>query len=1268
MALQGSLHSIGRLTLIFLCLGSVLFLALLLLPIYLDVTALKGPIEELLTEIIEAPVTVDEVELNPSLWPTLRLSQIEVEGTGWEEAPVFTAIERAELRLSLLPLFWRDLHIKRFSATDLDVHLSRPEGQEGNWPVWTDSRWQVSELAGIQLQDVTIFLDDQDIGQADAFLDSLEGDITRARPLELELRGTLEGLPLSLNVGGPTLIAFSKLASDVPVAAHLELSDLRLNLSGTVSREPAGTKMRLEIEAASPNWAFLEQLEGFDAPEIGGFDIVSRISLRDSMVELSQLQGTIGPTIIQGALSLQRGNDRPRISGRIALGDIDLEPWIERAQSEKADTSTPLPLALLSNLDAELVITVESVAGTVLRLEDLEATAGLAAGDLTLPLELQIAAIPVAGELWIRQSEAPPEVTAQFHLQGTDLAELRKLIAVPEALTGGADQIQVVASSFGHSVDALANNLDIQIEIHDARVTALDETGEVALDVAIAETRIHHRPGEPLILSAAGEYLAEPFRLDLETAPADSLLGAQTWPFRVGLRGSGADIDLVGTLSNPETQSRLDLDFLASGRRLGDLDAWLGLSADSDLAYRLAGHLSTQGSRRSLRLDDAEIGRTRFQGAFDWDADRMEVPVVADLRVSTLDLQQLQQLADPVTTLDTEEEVIGFDLPMLPSEVLFDEAELRLAIDRIYRQPIDLTDLRATLHFRQGQLERSAFALEYAGTELEGELALDLRGQLPRFTLDLAGSAKALDVALDQEDLITDARVAADQFEFSIASEGVSIHDLVEGADISGQLTNVRWRFSLPGVENSLELRLGELDLSGARGQPLVLESAGSLGGEPLRFRLTFRNLRKPPGGTGLLAPFHLQAMAASNTIDLAGEIQLPITQPEFDLQLAVSGESLADLSALVGYDLPALGTYHLEGRLVATESLVGLYDFTFTLGESDLSGSLESRQIDGRTTIEASMLSKRTRSADYLLWLARSDSEGTKASERPLAGLDSTNLSLDFLTEVDAAITLVIDALDSGSSSLEHLSLTFELDNGQLDLLAQGPQTSGDPAQISARVTPLERGIAANLDISWERQPYGLLGDILKPGAAQGSWSLDLALQTRGDTVDELLRNLAGHVDFTDYPEDFGATILDVWGGGFIGSLMPVFKIGEESRINCTVGRFLVDGGIMTPELLALDSTRSRVRMRGTIDLPNNTLELRLQPRPKKPSLINLATPVKLRGALTDPKIQIATGGTAVTAFRLYLWVYTVWLELLRKPLPTDGRDICLDPQPRTP
>ena len=169
--------------------------------------------------------------------------------------------------------------------------------------------------------------------------------------------------------------------------------------------------------------------------------------------------------------------------------------------------------------------------------------------------------------------------------------------------------------------------------------------------------------------------------------------------------------------------------------------------------------------------------------------------------------------------------------------------------------------------------------------------------------------------------------------------------------------------------------------------------------------------------------------------------------------------------------------------------------------------------------------------------------------------------------------------------------------------------------------------------------------------------------MSSRGIDFNELSANLSGHLYYVDYPNDMNATLFDLWGGGLVNSLLPVFQLGTESRVNCSIAKFQVDRGIFTPEVLIIDTTRSRVTGKGTIDLPLQAIDLRLKPRPKQRSLINLSMPVKIQGTLADPEVQISRSGAALTFFRLSLWVYTVWRDIVRRPLPADGSDICLDP-----
>lgn len=1272
MLARSPLRSTGRLALIVVCLGLVLLLALFLLPVYLDFTGFKGPVEEVLTEVIETAVTVETVEINLSLWPTLRLSGIEVQGSGSAEAPVFTYVRNAEVRLSLLPLLRQELRIKHLGAADLDFHIHRPEDGAGNWPVWTTWSWDITELAAVEIRNITLFLDDHDIGQADGRVERLVLDIAENRPLALEILGSLEGLPLSLAITGPTLENLSPRASSFSVGVNLELAELQSNIAGTVSRQPDSTRLLFEVEAASVSWTFLEALTEWDGPEVGGFEVFSRVDIQDSKIELSDLRGSVGSTAFHSALSVDTNRQRPQVDGTVSLGELDLGPWLEQAGASPRDGTEPLPFELLQSSDAILELSIDRVTGLDHPVEELTASIALTDGDLSAPVRLRLADIPFSADVEILQSDEPTRIRAEVETQDLDLDRLRSLIDLPEGLAGEFGQVTLTASSVGATADELIANLTARIEAIDSMLVAFDANGEEHLPVLLERARIDHRTGEPLTVSATGMFLDEGFRLDLETAPFNRLTDTETLPFTLDLAGSGAAIALDGKVIRREEGPDLDVDFEIAGENLGRLQSWAGLSGNAGLAYRLDGHLTTDSGTRSVRLADSFVGRTHLEGTFSRNPEAVNVPLVADLRVRTLDLEELQEIFDPVTELDTVDDRIGFDIPILPSSVPFGNAEIELSIDRLYREPADLTDIRASLDFQDGQLEPSRFSFDYAGTEIQGELALDLRGELPRFALDISGNAGTIDQILYHEDMIAEARLSADRMEISIDAEGATLRQIVKSADLSGRVTNVRWPIELPESQERLEVRLGEVTLHGPRGEPIVFESEGLVGEAPVDLRLVFRDFGRPTESEGLLAPFRLEARLASTEIDLEGQLTLPITEREFDVNLVVAGQSLSDFAPIIGTDLPPLGPYQLEGRLALNDRLFALQDFSLTLGESDLDGSIEMRRGAGRSQVEARLFSVLTRSRDYLPRLhAIDDSEGSSPAEsrRTLHDLDSAKLSLEPLQGFDADVDLEIERLDTGTGPLEHVSVALKLESGHLLLVAQRPQEEDKVAQIAARLEPLDRGgIEADLTVNWERQPYGLLADILNPGEAEGSWSLDLELQTRGSTFEEWLQNLNGHIDFTDYPTDFKATILDLWGGGLLNSLMPVFKIGEQSRINCTVGRLVVDQGIVRPESLILDATRNRVRIRGYVDLPDDELKLRLRPRPKQRNLINLATPVKIRGPVADPRIRFSTGGIAVTAFRLSLWVYTVWVDLLRKPLPMDGSDVCLDPEPRHP
>jgi uncharacterized protein involved in outer membrane biogenesis len=86
----------------------------------------------------------------------------------------------------------------------------------------------------------------------------------------------------------------------------------------------------------------------------------------------------------------------------------------------------------------------------------------------------------------------------------------------------------------------------------------------------------------------------------------------------------------------------------------------------------------------------------------------------------------------------------------------------------------------------------------------------------------------------------------------------------------------------------------------------------------------------------------------------------------------------------------------------------------------------------------------------------------------------------------------------------------------------------------------------------------------------------------------------------------------------------MLKFKVSGDQPVNvrCGVADFGVKDGLVTTNILVLDTEDTKVTGSGTLELKDEKLDLKLEPQPKDRSLISLRTPIHVRGVLGKPDI----------------------------------------------
>jgi uncharacterized protein involved in outer membrane biogenesis len=80
-------------------------------------------------------------------------------------------------------------------------------------------------------------------------------------------------------------------------------------------------------------------------------------------------------------------------------------------------------------------------------------------------------------------------------------------------------------------------------------------------------------------------------------------------------------------------------------------------------------------------------------------------------------------------------------------------------------------------------------------------------------------------------------------------------------------------------------------------------------------------------------------------------------------------------------------------------------------------------------------------------------------------------------------------------------------------------------------------------------------------------------------------------------------------------------------------VADFDVKGGLMQAHNITIDTGVVVSQGRGTIDLNNETMNLRLTGRSKKPRLLKLWSPIEIKGSLSHPKVGVSKSSVATQA-----------------------------------
>ncbi len=374
--------------------------------------------------------------------------------------------------------------------------------------------------------------------------------------------------------------------------------------------------------------------------------------------------------------------------------------------------------------------------------------------------------------------------------------------------------------------------------------------------------------------------------------------------------------------------------------------------------------------------------------------------------------------------------------------------------------------------------------------------------------------------------------------------------------------------------------------------------------------------------------PVDVQMRLGETEVSVSGTLTRPLELAGIDLDLAISGQSLADAFPLTGIPLPPTAPYRLTGDLVRDDQTWRFSNFDGSLGDSDLRGSVDVDLGQDPLYFEADLISSKLDFADLAGFIGAPTDDRQKDQADGL--IPDTEINLDRLRAANGkahlrakqviAPNLPIDDLDAqltlADGVLRLQPTSFGVANGTINLWASlyGAQ---NPAQIDVLTRVRDFQLKEAFRGSTYAQETG--------GKIDGR----IKLSGRGNSLQEMLASADGTSYMVLSEGRVSGLLLEIAGLDAMEALGLYFGADNDTKvpIRCLATDFEVESGVARSKIAVLDTQDTLIEGDGSIDLGEERLDLVFTPHPKDVSFLNFRSKVHVEGRFVDPSISLDPG-----------------------------------------
>jgi len=250
--------------------------------------------------------------------------------------------------------------------------------------------------------------------------------------------------------------------------------------------------------------------------------------------------------------------------------------------------------------------------------------------------------------------------------------------------------------------------------------------------------------------------------------------------------------------------------------------------------------------------------------------------------------------------------------------------------------------------------------------------------------------------------------------------------------------------------------------------------------------------------------------------------------------------------------------------------------------------------------------------------------------------------------------LKVAVDTVSAGTWKTSNVESSIKWDKQKLEASV----ALGDPvSKITASVDIPERTLDFKGDLRHfaigpvinSIVTFGYLPRSIKEDILTGYLQAFATIETSGATTDAFINNLNGKIYLIVEEGSIDATIVEALGFDIAETVLSLLSGNQNIPINCMVADIEIHDGATNGEHFIVETSDSKIKGGGKIDLVTSTIDYRLSVEARDTSPLSVPAPIFIRGSLTKPTFSVEKKALAKEMLTIVIQPAEAFIDWIR-------------------